>query len=121
MAIESNFSRVFNLGFPNEPSKIIVKGLQNVGGLVGKATSSILTSCGVERGLITGLNTTGGIVGRLSDSEVNQVYTKGLTYVQSVENVGSLFGFIDINTVPTTIKNVYSKGITSGNNSVVIQ
>lgn len=83
----------------------------NIGGIVGKITSSIITKSNQE-GFINGNQNVGGIIGSSESTTINALTAKGRIFGN--ENIGGLIG----NSSKDNITNANSSAITSGSNNI---
>lgn len=83
----------------------------NIGGIVGKITSSIITKSNQE-GFINGNQNVGGIIGSSESTTINALTAKGRIFGN--ENIGGLIG----NSSKDNIINANSSAITSGSNNI---
>ncbi|MCD4817690.1 MAG: hypothetical protein K8S23_03235 [Candidatus Cloacimonetes bacterium] len=99
---------VTNLGIENAD----IIGIDYVGGLVGRNTSSSSVNNSYSTGSVNGHDHVGGLMGRnSSSSSVNNSYSKGSVY--EYNNIGGLVGYNN-----SSISNCYSTGSVSGSNYV---
>ena len=84
----------YNLGYPYQPTRVIVKGRGDVGGLVGQAHFTAIKNSGVFRGnIVCTVNNTGGIVGLGNTVSMDQVFVKEYVTIISGARGGNFFFF----------------------------
>ena len=76
-ATGSLFEYCYVVGFPNEPSREIVKGVRDIGGLLGECESCTIKYSGVFRGKIVATSYgASGIVGSSTEVVMEQVFVR---------------------------------------------
>eukprot|EP01091_Cochliopodium_minus_P018750 TRINITY_DN7684_c0_g1_i1.p1 TRINITY_DN7684_c0_g1~~TRINITY_DN7684_c0_g1_i1.p1 ORF type:complete len:179 (-),score=28.66 TRINITY_DN7684_c0_g1_i1:165-701(-) len=66
--------KIYNFGFQSAHTSVIVHGTSEVGGLFGRSSQDLVSSCGVAGGLIIGKTSVGAIAGSFFDPSVNTTY-----------------------------------------------